>query len=85
MLKIKDNIELEELEKFGFHKGHNGFHKNNEKYGVYDSDNIHINTETKKIIIGDNLWFDFKDYYRWHGIEALYDLIKADMVEKVWK
>ncbi len=70
MLKIKDNVDLKELEKFGFHI---------KLYDTFESANyenlIWVNTKNKKIII-DNFVGD-------EIITKLYDLIKADLVEKV--
>ena len=72
MLKIKDNIDLTELEKFGFE--FNGkewqYATTSEVLGVQDNRYISILT--------DNM-FNVAEYT--FGI--LYDLIKADMVEKV--
>ena len=77
MLKIKDNVGLKELEKFGFE-----YHNNKEScyYGcceTYNEDiSIFINN-ARIISIRDNTpktMFDFN---------ILYDLIKADLVEKV--
>lgn len=85
MLKIKDDIELKELEKFGFiykermvrpmpcWKKHeyNGYYKN---YKGEDSDVrywFYIDSQTREII--PEIW----------DIDTLYDLIKADLVERV--
>ena len=81
MLKIKDNVNLEELKKFGFIKYQNI--KDGEYY--YCICNIFIGNN--KIILQDDgincckpkleLEFDESE------IDILYDLIKADLVEKV--
>ena len=67
MLKIKDNINLKELEKYGFKKYYNAYV---------------LKSEYKK----QDLVFDFKTrklcFCNW-GYDILYDLIKADLVEKV--
>ena len=77
MLKIKDNVNLKELEKFGFI-----YHDDVESsyYGCCDKNDsfleifinnakvISLNNITKKAI------FD---------LNSLYDLIKADLVEKI--
>ena len=78
MLKIKDNIDLKELEKLGFKQYPNGYFK--------------------KVYLGnadDDRVCYFIDEYRRIEItrldgevdHTLYDLIKADLVEKVekWK
>lgn len=68
MLKIKDNVDLKELEKFGFKKDKNIYYYKN----IFDIivlmifDNRKISNPTD-----DN------------GNLLLYDLIKADLVEKV--
>lgn len=70
MLKIKDDIDLKELEKFGFN------YKITTSFESVNYNNlICCNTLTRKLIIenfvGDEI------------TEKLYDLIKADLVEKV--
>ena len=89
MLKIKDNVDLKELEKFGFL----------EHYGVYSIcvDNKEQNKGLFKIPNYKDFVFltyyedtgettldfqDMKDYYS-VDLSVLYDLIKADLVEKV--
>lgn len=68
MLKIKDNVDLKELEKFGFKEDYNMYFYKNK----YDIKVVEINKETRKI---DNLG-DIT------GNIIFYDLIKADLVEK---
>ena len=74
MLKIKDNVDLKELEKYGFTYFENGAYK------LYEIDdwNSWLGVETKNRIlqIGVRDYIDIKD-------DTLYDLIKADLVEKV--
>ena len=83
MLKIKDNVDLKELEKFGFET-------TNYLYGntIYDTpislteDNtnkpcLRIRSYTREIETYDNVNLNNPDIY------LLYDLIKADLVEKV--
>jgi uncharacterized membrane protein YfhO len=77
MLKIKDNVDLKELEKFGFkyYEGKNyNFYENksqeNEELTYFvdcDLKNITVSTFDGDEVEVDNL---------------LYDLIKADLVEK---
>lgn len=73
MLKIKDNIPLAELEKFGF-KGCDT------SYSVFvGSATINVLTYNRTIYIHpNNIWNVADDC-----LGLLYDLIKADMVEKV--
>lgn len=73
MLKIKDNVDLKELEKYGLHK---------EKvyYGyVYTDKNIDINAKDRTIDTWDYLECTDLDGYN----DVLYDLIKDGLVEKV--
>lgn len=72
MLKIKDNVDLKELEKFGFdiEQTRDEF---NQIYG-FDS-NLLFYKESKAIILPWNK--------QETALNTLYDLIKADLVEKV--
>ena len=78
MLKIKDSVDLKELEKYGFDELCFYYRKtiNYEYYEV----NISIDKETKLITI-QNDYYDSN--YTSNIPNVLYDLIKADMVEKV--
>ena len=73
-LRIKPNVDLKELEKFGFKYFENG------DYKVWQRDkwNSYLGVETKDRI----LQIGCQDY---NDIEEniIYDLIKADLVEKV--
>lgn len=75
MLKIKDNIELKELEKFGFEKYH---YRENHDYYMYPN-----KKDYKLYIFIENRQIMSNDIYSEKPLEILYDLIKADMVEKV--
>jgi len=72
MLKIKDNVDLKELEKFVLYKT-----KAYRSY-VYTDKNIEVK---------DDRTFDTWDYLECTDLDLyndlLYDLIKADLVEKV--
>lgn len=75
MLKIKDNVDLKELEKYGL--------KHLKKYKVYSEDErwgyfkVDEDGEYARIIkIVD-------DIHENDNLDVLYDLIKADLVEKV--
>lgn len=79
MLKIKDNVDLKELERFGF--------KYNDVYRYY-----YINIDISERLEIDKLSHEIRlfiddEYYRcWtanNTFDLLYDLIKADLVEKV--
>lgn len=82
MLKIKDSVDLKELEKFGFE-----YIPEDEIYGYYNKF-VFIDRMGKEIgytIPNDTLEikisFDSLSYFRID--DTLYELIKADMVEKV--
>ena len=79
MLKIKDEVDLKELEKFGLE-----FNDNNGRYEyierTYDGETyIFINFWNKKIL------FVQRKNYDNICLEILYDLIQAGLVEKVKK
>lgn len=70
MLKIKDNVELKELEKYGFTTEDDGF------LWCEPHEDICIDTKSKAVIVyGDSEEGNF-------SLDTLYDLIKADLVEK---
>lgn len=70
MLRIKDNVDLKELEKFGFKKDEE------DQYMIEDKDIFVGTEEDERELVLD---FGFNN----ENIEKLYDLIKADLVEKV--
>ena len=74
MLKIKDNVDLKELEKFGF-----------EYYDYGDNHDYYMYPDIKEyaiyIFVPDRQIMVDKFYDR--HLTVLYDLIKADLVEKV--
>ena len=82
MLKIKDDVDLKELEKFGF-KFNVGYE---DIITVYDcGDNrtylgIDIN---RTIFINSGLYGDCPTNFFEKQLVILYDLIKADLIEKV--
>ena len=78
MLKIKDNVDLKELEKFGF-EFDRGTAYEIKKDGTY----ICVSECDLK-----ELWFDIPDFVGYnksiHKIgDVLFDLIQAGLVEKV--
>ena len=90
MLKIKDNVDLKELEKFGFEI------TENEWFETYNEEAFEAIKEFKKdgmnviLIVGAyrRITFYFEqekgyNYTRFNQLDVLYDLIKADLVEKV--
>lgn len=89
MLKIKDNVDLKELEKFGFYKS--------DLTGSY-SKTIQCKNKKDKTIIFVNDSRYFHKYKKSHVVSNLYvvdhmqvrktdlkDLIQAGLVEKVWR
>ena len=73
MLKIKNNIDLKELEKFGFNIEENTADEWDQLY-CFDS-GLMFDKDDKEIIVP---LFD-----EGSPLNTLYDLIKADLVEKV--
>lgn len=74
MLKIKDNIDLKELEKFEFKPY---YYRPQHNYYVFPNSSeiaIYIFEETKEIMVDR--------FYDRHLVK-LYDLIQAGLVEKV--
>lgn len=74
MLKIKDNVDLKELEKYGF----NCIDEEKQIYVIklckqYDEE---INIYNGEIDISLDGW-------ETNNLDLLYDLIKADLVEKI--
>ena len=73
MLKIKDNVDLKELEKFGFNFEENTEDEFDQIY-CFDS-NLMFDKDYKNIILPV---FNYEK-----ALSTLYDLIQADLVEKV--
>lgn len=73
MLKIKNNLDLKELEKFGFNIEENTEDEWDQLY-CFDS-GLMFDKDDKEIIVP---LFD-----EGNPLNTLYDLIKADLVEKV--
>ena len=86
MLKIKDDMDLKELEKFGFNPRYNRDTGVLEEYSFKKS-NLIINIKDRKIqpFRQYNSYCEIDlEYYNSDFVEeALCDLIKADLVEKV--
>lgn len=81
MLKIKDNVDLKELEKFGFHIGYKSHFIHTKD--TEPDDNIRItNKRIVQIGFAPNLWMCGDDYYSNGYLDTIYDLIKADIIEK---
>ena len=76
MLKIKNNVDLKELEKFGFKKSFDDYYIQDNNYSVI----IQINKENKIIRTRTTDYSILQVRATWN---ILYDLIKADLVEKI--
>ena len=75
MLKIKDDVDLKELEKYGFKNRYGFFYKSKPK--EKEVIEIEIDLLTKEIrLVGFGDLFHTRE-------DTLYDLIKADLIEKV--
>lgn len=80
MLKIKDNVDLKQLEKFGFKKtkstgGDIYYYPIAWNYGLY----IEVAVNVDRTISLDVNYEDFSS----EDIDIFYDLIQAGLVEKV--
>ena len=75
MLKIKDNVDLKELEKFGFKNRYRHFYKS--KPTEREVIEIEVDLETRELKLRS-----FGDLYHTRE-DTLYDLMKSDLVEKV--
>lgn len=78
MLKIKDNVDLKELEKYGFEE--NSFYYSKTFNFEYYKVEIDIEKDRKYLII-QNDYYDSD--YACYIPSIIYDLIKADLVVKV--
>ena len=76
-LRIKDNVDLKELENFGFkYNDYSGQYKICER-DIARATYIYINVWNRKILFRQDKSLDKE------CLNALYDLIKADLIEKV--
>ena len=81
MLKIKDNVDLKELEKFGFvyNKFYNAYQKQ-----IYESD-CNLIVDADRVIYHENYsTADMNGIARELAV-AIFDLIQAGFVEKIGK
>lgn len=93
MLKIKDNIDLKELEKFGFYKLNESYMEPyafdvkvekdysfaEEGFAMLEVDAFNVDGEKDRIL---HLYTTTDDEV-WWDIDIVYDLIQAGFVEKV--
>lgn len=80
MLKIRDEIDLKELEKFGFKLKYN---ENNGKPFSYEKEFIGWNRRSDITIYIEDREINCYIEEEMGIIETLYDLISANLVEKV--
>ena len=91
MLKIRDDVDLKELEKFGFKPkydedtGRITAYVKCIKEKEYEGLNIKLEKTKSKIRIFKRSSKEWRinAYHDWFDIDTLYDLIQAGMVEKV--
>jgi hypothetical protein len=85
MLKIKDNVDLKELEKFGFKLLPKCFEPAEALFEDTYKANIKIRITTDRIIypVDDEDIYNLGNENAFKMYDTLYDLIKADLVEKV--
>lgn len=79
MLKIKDNVDLKELEKFGFTHEILVYVKEIKRENDYltEEKTIYIDEKNRDVAISIGLCNTDIE------LDTIYDLIKADMIEKV--
>jgi hypothetical protein len=82
MLKLKDNVDLKKLEKYGFKISKNGYYYiiDDEEELLISADKESIHYKQIRLYLGDEYYecFTGDDTF-----DKLYDLIKNDLVEKV--
>ena len=86
MLKIKDEVDLKELEKFGFKKEVDSYYKNQRNDYIINLANGYLKIHNEqRWVCQDGLSFLREDEIKYQNV--LYDLIKEGLVEKVeeWK
>lgn len=78
MLKIRDDVDLKELEKFGFEYREYSSESSNYRFYDFTPNNsisvIQIEITSRLIYLNDNNRYD--------GLSKIYDLIQAGLVEK---
>lgn len=83
MLKIKDNVDLKKLEKYGFERYSKDSYYNN-KHDNKDYAEVLIDNLVNGLIIVINPYGDNDCIYH-ETLDVIYDLIKDGLVEKVEK
>ncbi len=78
MLKIRENVDLKELEKYGFKEYNDCYSRD------YNNDYLtRIDKDTREILKVDYEWSFLQNKYYKNSTYKIDDLIKADLVEKV--
>lgn len=78
MLKIREDVELKELEKYGFKEYNDCYSRD------YNNDYLtRVDKDTREILKVDYEWAFLQNKYYKNSTYKIDDLIKADMVEKV--
>ena len=80
MLKIKDNVDLKELEKFGFKCVYNKYEFPDDEYYVFNSVYVYCKGKQKGMLLLDGVEYDLNEVP-----SIIFDLIQAGLVEKVEK
>ena len=84
MLKIKDNIELKELEKFGFKYTEDKSSKGDFSYcEKLIGDNVILGVTEPGRVIYSNITLSETTYIFSDGFDVIFDLIQAGLVDKV--
>lgn len=85
MLKIKDNVDLKELEKFGFTYNENAYEKYNLKLQDTMSGAVEIRITNNRILypVADLDFYNLGNENELKMYDIVFDLIKANLVEKV--
>lgn len=78
MLKIKSNVDLKELEKYGFKEYNDCYSRD------YNNDYLtRVDKDTREILKVDYEWSFLQNKYYKNSTYKIDDLIKANLVEKV--
>lgn len=78
MLKIREDVDLKELEKYGFKEYNDCYSRD------YNNDYLtRVSKDTREILKVDYEWSFLQNKYYKNSTYKIDDLIKADLVEKV--
>lgn len=85
MLKIKENVDLKELEKFGFKYNPNCYENWRKTFENSMSGDVKIRITNERTVypVIDLNFYNLGHLSEFALHDTLYDLIKADLVEKV--